>query len=128
MIEQARQKGLYDRLHVADIEAFLAAQRADDAAFHLIIAADVFAYVADLSAVCATTADVLAPGGLFGFTVETHEGEGAIVGAKMRYAHGAEFVRGAIADAGLTLVELTRASSRTENRAPVPGLLVIARR
>jgi predicted TPR repeat methyltransferase len=128
MIEQARQKGLYDRLHVADIEAFLAAQRADDAAFHLIIAADVFAYVADLSAVCAATADVLAPGGLFGFTVETHEGEGAIVGAKMRYAHSAEFVRGAIADAGLTLVELARASSRTENRAPVPGLLVIARR
>ena len=41
-------------------------------------------------------------GGLFGFTVETHAGEGAIVGAKMRYAHGAEFVRRAIADAGLT--------------------------
>ena len=31
-------------------------------------------------------------------------------------------------EAGLTLVELTRASSRTENRVPVPGLLVLARR
>jgi predicted TPR repeat methyltransferase len=78
--------------------------------------------------VCAAAARVLAPGGLFGFTVETHEGEGAIVGAKMRYAHSADFVRGAVADAGLTLHELTRASSRTENRLPVPGLLVIAER
>ena len=53
-------------------------------------------------------ARVLAPGGLFGFTVETHDGEGAIVGPKMRYAHSADFVRGAIAEAGLTLVELTQ--------------------
>ena len=49
-------------------------------------------------------------------------------GAKMRYAHGADFVRGAIAQAGLTLLELDAASTRTENRVPVPGLLVLARR
>src|SRR4051812_23660663 len=106
MIEQARKKGLYDRLAVADIAQHLAEQRAQNAAFHLVTAADVFAYVADLHAVCRAVSDVLAPGALFGFTVETHAGEGAIVGAKMRYAHSAEFVRTAIADAGLTLLEL----------------------
>jgi len=88
----------------------------------------VFAYIADFAAVCDAVARVLTEGGLFGFTVEAHDGEGAIVGAKMRYAHSADFVRDAIAAAGLTLVELTRASSRTENRVPVPGLLVLARR
>ena len=128
MIEEARRKGIYDRLHVADIQSFLAAQRAADATFHLVVAADVFAYVGDLPDVCAAVAAVLEPAGLFGFTVETHEGEGAIVGAKMRYAHSAEFVRAAIADAGLTLVDLTQASSRMENRVPVPGLVVVARR
>ena len=128
MVEQARQKGLYDRLHVADLQTFLAAQRADNASFDLIIAADVFAYVADLADVCAAAARVLAPSGLFGFTVETHDGAGAIVGAKMRYAHSADFVRAAVADAGLSLVALTHASSRTENRVPVPGLVVIAQR
>ena len=46
----------------------------------------------------------------------------------MRYAHSADYVRDALAAAGLTLVELTHASSRTENRVPVPGLLVLARR
>jgi predicted TPR repeat methyltransferase len=126
MIEEARKKGLYDRLAVGDITPFLAEQPERSA--HLVIAADVFAYIADVTEVCAAAARVLAPGGLFGFTVETHEGEGAIVGLKMRYAHSADFVTGAIEQAGLTLIELTRASSRTENRVPVPGLLVLARR
>jgi predicted TPR repeat methyltransferase len=128
MIEEARKKGLYDRLMVGDIAQFLAAERAGNAAFHLVIAADVFAYVADLADVCVAVARVMQPGGLFGFTVETHDGQGAIVGPKMRYAHSEAFVRAAIADAGLTLVELTRASSRTENRVLVPGLLAVARK
>ena len=128
MIEEARKKGLYDRLDVADIAQYLAEHRVQRATFHLVIAADIFAYVANFAEICRAVAEVLAPGGLFGFTVETHHGEGAIVGPKMRYAHSADFVRGAIAEAGLTLLELKAASSRTENRMPVSGLLVLARR
>jgi predicted TPR repeat methyltransferase len=126
MIEEARKKGLYDRLAVNDIVQFLADQPERSA--QLIIAADVFAYIGDFAGSCAAVARVLGEGGLFGFTVETHDGEGAVVGPKMRYAHSSDFVRGALADAGLTLLELARASSRTENRMPVPGLLVLARR
>src|SRR5437588_6937971 len=44
MIEVARAKGLYDRLVIGDIAKYLAEQRADNAGFHLVIAADVFAY------------------------------------------------------------------------------------
>jgi predicted TPR repeat methyltransferase len=128
MVEAARAKGLYDRLAVADIARFLAEERAAGAQHHLVIAADVFAYMAGLPEICAAAARVLAPGGLFGFTVETHDGEGAIVGAKMRYAHSEAFVRDALSAAGLALVEVTRASSRNENRVPVPGLVVVARR
>jgi len=126
MIEEARKKGLYDRLMVADIAQFLTAEQTASA--HLIVAADVFAYIADFAEVCAGVSRVLGPGGLFTFTVETHAGEGAVVGAKMRYAHGADFVRAAIMGAGLTLMELKSDSSRTENRIPVPGLLAVARK
>jgi predicted TPR repeat methyltransferase len=126
MVEEARKKGIYDRLAVGDIAQFLTEQPERSA--HLIIAADVFAYIGDFAGVCAAVARVLTEGGLFGFTVETHDGEGAIVGPKMRYAQSADYVRGAIGEAGLTMVELTRASTRTENRVPVPGLLVLARR
>jgi predicted TPR repeat methyltransferase len=126
MVEEARKKGLYDRLSVGDVAAFLTGEPERSA--HLVIAADVFAYIADVTEVCAAVARVLSDGGLFGFTVETHDGKGAIVGPKMRYAHSTDFVRSAIGEAGLTLVELARASSRTENRVPVPGLVVLARR
>jgi len=126
MLEEARAKGLYDRLEVGDLAAFLAEQPA--ARFHLVIAADVFAYVADLGEVCGAVARVLADDGLFGFTVETHAGNGAIVGAKMRYQHGEKFVRAAIADAGLAVRRLDAVSTRTENRVPVPGLLILAGR
>jgi predicted TPR repeat methyltransferase len=126
MIGEARRKDLYDRLTVGDVAQFVADEPEQSA--HLVIAADVFAYIAGFGEVCTCVARVLAPGGIFGFTVETHDGAGAVVGPKMRYAHSADFVRDAVADAGMTLVELTRASSRTENRVPVPGLLVLARR
>lgn len=126
MIEEARRKGLYDKLIVGDIAQFLGEQ--GPAGAYVVIAADVFAYVADVAEVCAAVARVLGDGGLFGFTVEMHAGEGAVVGPKMRYAHSEPFVREAIADAGLTLVDLSRVSTRNENRAPVPGLLVVARK
>ena len=115
MIEAARAKGLYDRLAVADIAQFLAEQAGRGV--HLVIAADVFAYVADVADVCAAVARVLAPGGLFGFTVETHDGEGAIVGAKMRYAHGEPFIRDAIADAGPDAGRARRAPRRAPRTA-----------
>jgi len=126
MVEVARAKGLYDQLHVGDMGTFLAAQRDGNASFDLVVAADVFAYVADFAAGCDLVARVLAPGGLFCFTVETHAGEGAIVGPKMRYQHGADFVRAALDAAGLTVVRLDAVSTRNENRVPVPGLLVVA--
>src|SRR3954462_6923287 len=56
MIEAARKKGLYDRLVVGDIAPFLAEQQARSA--DLIIAADVFAYIADFAEVCAAVARV----------------------------------------------------------------------
>jgi predicted TPR repeat methyltransferase len=126
MIAQARAKGLYDRLAVADIGAFLAEEAARDAAYHLTVAADVFVYLVDLAPVIAAVARVLAPDGLFAFTVETHPGEGAILGEKLRYAHGAAHVRAAAEAAGLGLIEFAEISTRMEGGAPVPGLLVVA--
>ena len=126
MVEAARAKGLYDKLAIADIGEFLSEQGA--AAFHLVVAADVFVYLADLAPVCAAIARVLAPGGLLAFTVETHAGEDVILGETLRYAHGAAHVRAAVAGAGFGSCQMTQASTRTENGVPVSGLLIVARR
>ena len=69
---------------------------------------------------------MLAPGGRFAFTVETHDAPGVRLQETLRYAHGATHVRAAIAAAGLELDTLAAASTRTEKGAPVPGLLVVA--
>jgi predicted TPR repeat methyltransferase len=126
MIEAARKKAIYDRLEVGELGAFLAGEAASEARYDLVVAADVLVYVADLGAVATAVRSVLAAGGCFAFTVETHAGDGVLLGEGLRYAHGAAHVRAAVANAGLSLVALTAVSTRTEKGAPVPGLLAIA--
>jgi len=126
MVAKARAKGLYDRLAAAELRQFLAAEAAAAARYHLIVAADVLVYVSDLAPVAAAVARVLAPGGLFAFTVETHPGEGAVLQPTLRYAHGAAHVRAALAGAGLAALHLAETSTRTEKGAPVAGLVVVA--
>ncbi len=127
MIAAAQAKGIYDRLETGDLVSFLHAEARADAQYALVIAADVLAYFAWLPSVLSAAARVLAPGGLIAFTVETHAGDDVILGEKLRYAHGAAHVRAAVAGAGLTLLSLTAASTRTEGGGAVPGLVVVAR-
>ena len=69
---------------------------------------------------------MLVAGGLLAFTVETHGGEGVILGEGLRYAHSAGYVRETIKGAGLALSRLDDLSARNEDNAPVPGLVVVA--
>src|SRR5712691_11116802 len=125
MVEAARRKGLYERLDVDDMLAFL--EQEGEGACDLVLAADAFVYLGDLAPICRAAARALAPAGLFGFTVET-AGAGVVLGEKLRYAHGADHVRAALARAGLDLLALDPASTRTESGAAVPGLVVVAER
>jgi predicted TPR repeat methyltransferase len=126
MIAKAREKGLYDRLAVNDLQCFLDAEVDARALYHLVLAADVFVYVNDLAPVTTAAARVLAPGGFLAFTVETHAGDGVVMQPTLRYAHAQAHVRTAIADAGLELLRLSHASTRTEKGAAVAGLVVVA--
>jgi predicted TPR repeat methyltransferase len=129
MIAEARAKGIYDRLETGDLVAFLAAERAARRRYDLVVAADVFVYVFDLAPVMRAVADVLAPGGLFAFTVETHDGEGVELGEKLRFRHGVAHMRAAVAAAArLKLIELASVATRTEAGGMVPGLLAVASR
>ena len=126
MIAQARETGLYAALEVDDMTAGL--QRQPDLSADLVLAADAMVYVGDLAPVLAEAHRVLRPSGLVTFTVETHDGEGVIMGKGLRYAHGAEYVRGVIQSTGLQLKHLEPASPRTEEQLPVRGLAVVATR
>ncbi len=123
MIKQARATGLYAELEVADMIEGLRGK--DDASANLVVAADAFVYLSDLAPVLSEAQRVLASGGVLAFTLETHGGNGIVLGEGLRYAHSAEYARAAIAMAGLKLLTLESASPRVENNEPVSGLVVV---
>jgi predicted TPR repeat methyltransferase len=126
MIERARATGLYAELAEGEIVDGL--KRRADSSADLILAADVMVYVHDMAPLLAEVARVLTSGGLFAFTVESHAGEGVMLGEGLRYSYGEAYVRTLIATAGLTLDRLESASSRTEGGTQVAGLVVVAAR
>ncbi|PDT88402.1 SAM-dependent methyltransferase [Bradyrhizobium sp. Y36] len=124
MIKEARATGLYAELEVADMIDGLRGK--PKASANLMIAADAFVYLSDLAPVLTEARRVLAAGGVLAFTLETHDGNGIILGEGLRYAHAAEYVRSALVRAGLKLLTLQAASPRIENNEPVRGLVVVA--
>jgi predicted TPR repeat methyltransferase len=126
MIAQAMAKDFYDRLATTDLADFLTGDASDAAKYHLVLAADVFVYVNDLAPIVAAVARILAPGGLFAFTVETHAGGGVKLLPTLRYAHGAPYIRRALADASLTVASISEVAVRSEKGMPVDSLVVAA--
>jgi len=126
MIARAQTKGLYDRLITAALADFLKQEAAEQGTYHLVLAADVFVYVSDLTPIVAGATKVLAPDGVFAFTVETHEGDGVKLLPTLRYAHGENYVRDALGAAGLAPVHLGQAAVRSEKGMPVHSLVVVA--
>ena len=126
MIERARATGLYAELEVADMLEGL--RDRGDASADLVLAGDAMVYVSDVTPLVSEASRVLVPGGLLALTVETHAGDGVIIGNGLRYAHGAEYLRRAMTAAGLLVAHLEAASPRNEDNTPVPGLVVVATR
>ncbi|CAN5193848.1 methyltransferase domain-containing protein [soil metagenome] len=124
MIERARATGFYAELEVAEIVEGL--RRRPDASADLILAADVLIYLHDLAPVLVEVTRVLAPGGLLAFTAESHDGDGVMLGAGLRYAYGERYIRASIAASGLAINQLDHISTRTEAGVSVPGMVVVA--
>ncbi len=122
MIEQARRKGLYDRLEVS--EAVTALTDARDR-FDIVCAADVLIYLGDLAPLFAAVRRALVPGGLFAFTVQRTAGDGYLLGGDHRYSHSRAYVERAALEARLAIRFLADAICRTEKGQGVPGLVVV---
>ena len=97
-----------------------------DASADLIVAADAMVYVAELTPVLAEAARVLAAGGLFAFTTETHDGEGVVhrPGAALCPRCGLRPRRGRFRRPQIAPLE--DPSARNEDNTPVPGLVAVA--
>jgi predicted TPR repeat methyltransferase len=126
MIAKASEKGIYDETHVARIDDFLRAAGADPARYDLVLAADVFVYIGDLAPIFAGIGEILAPGGMLAFTVETHGGDGVTLLPTLRFAHSENHLRQLLGASGFAIQHLAKTSVRSEKGVPVDGLVVVA--
>ncbi len=121
MIEQARAHGVYDQLVHADITEHLrhCGERHD-----LVLAADVFIYIGDLSPIFAAVSEVMWPGGVFCFSTEaaSRQARGFELLPSLRYAHAESYLRELAAQHGFEVVKLSREAIREDQRQAIEGV------
>lgn len=122
MIDIARGKGLYDALHGGDILVHLLAPGDP---FDLILGADVFTYVGDLSRVMKAVAARLAPGGLCAFSVEKGGPEDWTVRESLRFAHSNAYLLRLAGENRLSVIRLDETVIRKDRGADVIGLIAV---
>lgn len=129
MVAQARHKGVYDALHVADLTDHLAGE---SRSFDLITAADVLIYLGDLEPFFAAASARLAGGGLLAVTAEASEADGTGIDRRLRpsrrFAHGGGYLTRTAADAGLTLRHQDRAVLRRDGSDAIDGHVLVFER
>ncbi len=127
MLAQARRRGVYAALHLADLVQWLPAHPGE---FDVIAAADVLNYLGDLRPALAGIAAALRPGGSAAFSLEAGEGGAApfALGTTMRYRHDPVHAAGLAAEAGFEVLARREATLRQERGAPVAGVVLALRR
>jgi len=118
MVQQATGSGLYHSVSQNDLLPWL---RSRNTPADLIVAADVFIYVGELTEVFAEVARLLSHEGCFAFSVETSEGEGLRLLPSLRYAHSETYIRELAARHGLKIRSSYHGPIREEQRQPIAG-------
>ncbi len=131
MVEMADERGVYDDLYVGELSDFLG--DIDAPPWDLVVATDVLPYVGALDDFFAGAARCLDAGALLVFSSETlpdavFAGRPFMVGPHQRFAHSEDYVRRALAAAGIDTVSADPITVRHEEGAPIPGHLFVARR
>jgi predicted TPR repeat methyltransferase len=125
MVEKARERGVYDRLHVGDLVEFL---QQSPASFDLLNAADVLLYLGDLQPTFEAAVACLRPGGYFAFTVEATSGNRFELQTKTRrYRHSQEYVQKLADMFGFDPLRIDTVILRLESQKPVQGYLTVLR-
>jgi predicted TPR repeat methyltransferase len=122
MLAEARKTSVYHDLVHADIGTFLAGQQQP---VDLVLAADVFIYVGDLSSVLQSLRRILAPDGCLAFTIEPSFNDSDLqLLPSLRYGHSEAYVRRLAAESGFRILSIQKCPLRYDQTIPVQGLYV----
>jgi predicted TPR repeat methyltransferase len=124
MLKIARRRAIYDDLICDELVDFLH-KRSEE--IDMAVAADVFVYIGDLSAVFRAVRSRLRPGGFFCFSVEAGGAEDFVLGRSLRYTHSTAYLRKLAADHGFTPATIESSIIRHDSGTQVLGHLAVLR-
>jgi predicted TPR repeat methyltransferase len=125
MIRQAERLHIYDHLILDDIANYLNARKNP---CDLVLAADVFIYMGDLTATFQAVSRLLRPGGLFAFSLElTGQGD-YLLQPNRRYAQSLNYIDRLAVQHGLEVVVSKPVSLRRQGTGDAEGGIVVLRK
>jgi predicted TPR repeat methyltransferase len=125
MLEKAKQRGIYDELIQGELIQFLDAQKAT---FDVVVCADVFIYIGDLTPVFRGVRRALREDGLFCFSLEASADSDVVVRESFRFAHSAAYIERLARENQFAVEEMTPTVIRQDKEATIEGYLVALRR
>jgi len=124
MLEQARRRGIYDRLIESDIAVFLDTQTDQ---FNLTVSTDVFIYVGDLTGIFAGVRRALRSDGLFCFSVEAVDAGDFVLRPTLRYAHSLAYLSRLAEQNSFAVMTVEPHAVRREREASIAGYNIVMR-
>jgi predicted TPR repeat methyltransferase len=124
MIEQARQQGIYDELHVAEVTVWLGEATEH---FDMIIACDTLIYFGDLRQVIIPAARRLAANGVIAFSVERADSGTFHLTDNGRFVHHPDHILAAARASNMNVAGQAEAFLRMEYGQRITGIYVTLR-
>lgn len=127
MLEEARRKGVYDRLEKAEIEHYLSGR---NDMFDLIVSADVFTYFGMLENVFSGVFSALKKDGFFVFSItrNTENENDFFLHPSGRFAHSRNYLEKTLEKCGFPTPDFVDSVLRREGGKEVRGWVVSARK
>ena len=123
MLKEAEKKHIYFKLINSDAESSLSAK---NNVFGLICAADVLTYFSELDNVFSKACNALKQGGYFIFSITENSGaENFVQHRSGRFQHSERYIVDLAEKNNFTVVEKQKSTIRTENGAPVKGIVFL---
>lgn len=124
MISEAHKKNIYDSLYTDELIEFLLQNTKK---YDLVIAADVFVYLGDLSEIFSGVRNIIETGAYFAFSVEglDRENEEFVLRSTGRFAHSSSYIESLARTFKFDVADIKRTNVRKEKSEWIPGYCYI---
>jgi predicted TPR repeat methyltransferase len=125
MLEQAKEKGIYDKLIETELQTFL---KEDTHYYELAVAADVLPYIGDLESLFASLAKRLSPNGYFIFSTEISADKPWQLQSTARFSHHPDYIKSLCTKYDLQLQHQEQVTARQQEQQALQVMLYAAQK